>query len=480
MRKRSGRPPRFAAVPNETVDDADNLDLEALGLLTVVLRHRDGYEITLHEIAEKYGYGRDGLAGAWGLLQVARYIVKVSIQWAGDNQWSTEVVVYDTPATDDEVQELLESIAREPNVRTVQVKEPTKSARERAAKHLAKVEAKRKVKRERRKLDFEVPGQAEESGRGRGTRRGEDRGSGAAAGAAAAAPAKPPRKSATPKKPTQKKEPGRRLTRQEAAAMKQVEAAFPEELRALLPSYRPPVLRDAILDALDSRTPDVLVERVKRRWWKHGYEEAALPGGKGIGSAVGVAVALLRQDCREPMCEDGVILDTGAPCRTCEQGMNGSVPAQRDRSGGEQGDGAPTQQRSGGSHDGRDAVPPAQRRWKCRSCHILGKPGFTAPEDGLCRECQEAEAAAAAARERMERELKEAEARREQLAREHWNAMVEDAYREHAERERATAEDRERREAEEQRRLQEAQETRLLQEKIARENPYLLPYSQTA
>ncbi|MEH0589835.1 hypothetical protein QA942_39720 [Streptomyces sp. B21-106] len=319
MRKRSGRPPRFAAVPNETVDDASSLDLEALGLLTVVLRHRDGYDITLPEIAEKYGYGRDGLAGAWGLLQVARYVIKVKIQWERDNQWSTEVVVYDTPATDDEIKELLASIAEEPNVRTVKLEPPTKTARERAAKHAAKVEAKQKAKPERRKLDYEVPGQsAGESGRGRGRRSGgEDQGSGAAG---AAAPAKPPRKSAAPKKTTaKKKEPGRRLTQQEAAAVKQVEAAFPEQLQ--LPSYRPPVLRDAILEALDSRTADVLVKRVKRRWWKHGYEEAAMPGGKGIGSPIGVAVALVRPstDCPEPMCEDGVILDSGGPCRTCEQ-----------------------------------------------------------------------------------------------------------------------------------------------------------------
>ncbi|MFE4539618.1 hypothetical protein ACFRKB_31910 [Streptomyces scopuliridis] len=464
MRKRSGRPPRFAAVPNETIDDANSLDLEALGLLTVVLRHRDGYEITLPEIAEKYGYGRDGLAGAWGLLQVARYIIKVKIQWGRDNQWATEVVVYDTPATDDEVRELLSSIAGEANVRTVKLEPPTKTARERAAKHAAKVEAKRKSKPERRRLDFDVPGQsAGEPGRGRGRRDGgEDQGSGAAA---PAAPARPPRKSAAAKKP-KKREPGKRLTQQEAAAVKQVEAAFPEQLQ--LPSYRPPVLRDAILDALDSRSPEVVVERVKRRWWKHGYEEAVMPGGRGIGSAIGVAVALVRPstDCPDPMCEDGVVLDTGAPCRACEQRQEdrrGPVPAQRGGSDKGQGDGAPE-----------------PRRWKCRSCHTLGKSGIEVPEDGLCGPCrkeeQEAEAAVAAARERMV----QAEARREQLAREQWIELVEDAYSEHAERERDAAGERERREAQEQQRLRDAEERRRIQEQIARENPELLAYSQTA
>ncbi|MFJ6709299.1 MULTISPECIES: hypothetical protein [unclassified Streptomyces] len=470
MRKRSGRPPRFAAVPNETVDDALSFDLEGLGLLTVVLRHRDGYEITLVEIAEKYGYGRDGLAGAWGMLQVARYVIKVKIQWAGDNQWSTEVVVYDTPATDDEVQELLASIAREPGVRTVKLEPPTKSARERAAKHMAKVEAKRKkANPERRKLDYEVPGQsAGESGRGRGRRRdgGEDQGSGAAAPAAPAAAAQP-RKGTAPKKPTTKKrEPGRRLSQQEAAAVKQVEAAFPQELQ--LPSYRPPVLRDAILEALSARPPEVLVDRVKRRWWKHGYEEAVMPGGKGIGSAIGVAVALVRPstDCPDPMCEDGVVLDTGVSCRTCEQRREDRkrpVPAQRGESGEDQGDG-----------------DPAPRRWKCRECRTLGKTGTDAPEDGLCgpcrREAQEAEAAAA----RLREDMAHADAQREELARERWVELVEDAYREHDDRERAAAEERERREAEAERKRLDAEERRRIQEQIARENPELLAYSQSA
>lgn len=468
MRKRSGRPPRFAAVPNETVDDNEHLDLLSLGLLTVVLRHKDGYEITLPEIAEEYGYGRDGLAGPWGLLQVARYVVKVAIQWAGDNQFSTEVVVYDTPATDSELQELLDSIAQEPNVRTVKIVPPTKSAQERAVKHLARVEANRekREKRKRRKLEFEVPGQAANSGRGRGTRGGEGRGSGAA-GAAAAAPTKPPRKSAAPKKPTQKKEPGRRLTQSEAAAVKRVEAAFPEQLRALLPSYRPPVLRDAILDALDARTADVLVERVKRRWWKHGYEDAAMPGGKGIGSAIGVAVALVRPstDCPEPMCEDGVILDSGAGCRTCEQRREDRkrpVPTQRGEAGEVQGG------------------TPAPLRWECRSCHTPGKTGVEAPKDGLCGSCRKEEREVQEAAARLEESLRQAEAERQRLARERWTELLEDAYVEHAEREREAAEELARREAAERQRLADAEERRRLQEQIARENPELLVYSQTA
>lgn len=139
MKKRSGRPARFAAVPNETIDDAPALDLTALGLLAVLIRHQDGWDVTLAEIARKYGYGRDGLAAAMGLLQVARYVVKIRVMvWEG-NQWSTEVVVYDTPATDAEVSALLASVERERDVRQVQLIEPTAAAKAAAAKRRAKL-----------------------------------------------------------------------------------------------------------------------------------------------------------------------------------------------------------------------------------------------------------------------------------------------------------------------------------------------------
>ena len=59
MRKRTGRPQRFAAIPNTTIDDALSLDLTALGLLAVLLRHRDGWEITLKDIGARYGYGEE-------------------------------------------------------------------------------------------------------------------------------------------------------------------------------------------------------------------------------------------------------------------------------------------------------------------------------------------------------------------------------------------------------------------------------------
>jgi hypothetical protein len=147
VRKRSGRPPRYAAVPNETIDDAPSLDFMALALLTILLRHRDGWDITLAQIGAKYGYGRDAMANAMGLLQVARYVVKVRMMSASTNQWSTEVCVYDTPATDEEVAALLAAVSREPGVRAAQVIEPTKAAIAHAAKRRSKLAPKERQAR---------------------------------------------------------------------------------------------------------------------------------------------------------------------------------------------------------------------------------------------------------------------------------------------------------------------------------------------
>lgn len=139
MRKRSGRPPRYAAVPNETIDDAVALDFMALGLLAVLLRHRDGWDITLETIGAKYNYGRDALSKAMGLLMVGRYVVKVRMMSVNGNKWSTEVYVYDTPATDAEIAALLAEVKRDPQVRCAEVIQPTATAMKHAAARAAKL-----------------------------------------------------------------------------------------------------------------------------------------------------------------------------------------------------------------------------------------------------------------------------------------------------------------------------------------------------
>ncbi|MFG2775315.1 hypothetical protein [Streptomyces sp. NPDC048350] len=113
-----------------------------------------------------------------------------------------------------------------------------------------------------------------------------------------------------------------RMTTEQAAAVRLVEAAFPTELRSALPQYRPPVLRDAILDALRWRSAVQLAERVDRRWFAWGFARKAdtAAGGEGLSSPVGVAVKLVGDgDCRAARCEDGVDLDTGLACPRCEE-----------------------------------------------------------------------------------------------------------------------------------------------------------------
>lgn len=427
----------------------------ALALLTVLLRHQDGWEITLAEIGAKYGYGRDALARAMGLLQVARYVVKVRIMSAADNQWATDVVVFDTPASDSEVAQLLEDTARDPEVRAVQLIEPTKSALEEAAKRREKLSGPKR----RRRPSASVPSRDTASAGDGGTdgARPGPVGGGEAGGAAAAKP-KQPRKAAgsTPK-------PGRRLSKEQAAAVRAVEGAFPEELRELLPKYRPEVLRDAILQALESRTTEQLAERVRRRWWAHGYAADAMPEGKGIGSPVGVAVGLVRPstDCPDPMCEDGTTVDTGAACRACAERRAGRKADRRGR--------VPEQRTEPGQV--------ATNRWECAECRDPYKGDR--PADGLCSGCRaEAEAAAAAAR-RLREEFDHAEAERARLAAEAWDAMLEEAYAEHGEREQAAAALRAEREASEQRRRADEEETHRLREQLAEEYPELAALSQS-
>ncbi|MFE2170507.1 hypothetical protein ACFXB3_36415 [Streptomyces sp. NPDC059447] len=225
---------------------------------------------------------------------------------------------------------------------------------------------------------------------------------------------------------------------------------------ALLPTHRPRALRDAILQGLDGgRTADQLVERIQRRWWTHRYARALADGE--LISPVGVAIALVRPsvDCPDPMCEDGVTLDTGHPCRTCEQ-------RSEDRRHG----------RKPQDHD----TAPAPQWWECQGpgCTAAGK-GFK-PGDGLCRQCQpraeaaEARKATAALAAEIEA-AGEAERLRQAIR---WTRMLEDAYTEHAQR---TQTAQERTEAE-RRAAADAAQVRLLRQQLLHEHPELAAYAQ--
>jgi len=419
MRKRSGRPPRHAAVPNETIDDALALDFMALALLTVLLRHRDGWEITLAKIGEKYGYGRDALANAMGLLQVARYVVKIRMMSVQGNQWSTEVYVFDTPATDEEVAVLLAEAARLPEVRRASVIEPTAAAIAYAKKRQQKLAP----KHGRTAPTMPVP------------RVPENPDSGATSGNGASSQAVPEcgfsRQSGDPavnKKTVGKKTieetdapSGRspmgarsaetsgsrglgksgfaapatsqpRLSKQDRDQVQAVRALLPQELNQALGDRIPPNVSAAIVTALAAgqpreRSPRQLVaHRVERRWntyWASRWFAEGL-----AARPYGPLVAMVKDtaECGNLACDDRVDIHTEQPCSAC-------ATRAQDRRAAREADqpqpAAPVQE---------PAVPGPRQHMPMPECDCgnpLSKDGSLAA-CWECRDRQEAEAAGAA------------------------------------------------------------------------------------
>ncbi|MGA4803586.1 hypothetical protein [Streptomyces lavendulocolor] len=183
---------------------------------------------------------------------------------------------------------------------------------------------------------------------------------------------------------------GARMTREQAAAVRTVEAGLPAELVALLPKHRPPVVRHALLEAVSGRTAQQIVERVSRRWIAWGYALQAHDGE--IERPVGVLVRLLEHGkCSDPLCEDGTVLDTGAGCRACQERRTTRRTASKRSSGTS----VP------GQRPATESTAPAA--WACVDCERTGKG--PAPEDGVCRDCRAAaEAAAQQLASRLEQE----------------------------------------------------------------------------
>lgn len=163
-----------------------------------------------------------------------------------------------------------------------------------------------------------------------------------------------------------------KLTREQAAAVALIEDALPEglveELRGkrLMGRHLPVSVRLAIVKALDGRTPEQLVDRVARRWVRHGYAKE-LRDGRGLSSPLGVVHALVRAgECPDLGCEDGAMLDTGADCRACEGRKDSHRRGERKTSS------MPRQ---------RQAAP----SWTCTGCFA---DSFTAPPETLqCPTC---------------------------------------------------------------------------------------------
>ncbi|MDX2702192.1 hypothetical protein PV350_04935, partial [Streptomyces sp. PA03-6a] len=84
-------------------------------------------------------------------------------------------------------------------------------------------------------------------------------------------------------------------------------------------SRHTPLMIDATIRAELGRgiTPDRLITRATDRWHLRGYDDAQTDGR--IRRPLGVANALLRNDCTSPRCDDGTDIDTSQPCRTCQR-----------------------------------------------------------------------------------------------------------------------------------------------------------------
>ncbi|MZE76744.1 hypothetical protein [Streptomyces xinghaiensis] len=107
-----------------------------------------------------------------------------------------------------------------------------------------------------------------------------------------------------------------------------------------------PTLVRAICDALTGvpadqpgtyrippRTPEQLIARINRRWYRADGPERAAPNYAGpdrIRRPVGyIATLLTTQECPNPSCEDGIIIGTGATCRACTQRRTEEQQARR-------------------------------------------------------------------------------------------------------------------------------------------------------
>lgn len=442
MRKRSGRPPRYAAVPNETIDDALNLDFMALALLTILLRHRDGWDVTLEKIGKKYGYGRDALAKAMGLLMVARYVVKVRMMSVDGNLWSTEVYVYDTPATDAEVAALLKNVLADAEVTRAEVIQPTSTATKNAEARRAKLTAASGSGRKRQGPSVAVPRLSEnpdsgatcanegepqvgpecrdsrQSGNpavfkktvGKKTvdetgdalsarsatdgRRPSDRSSAREAEGGSAASSKDhPSPSTGSARPQAAKNSSSKAkhTREQLDQVRAVRTHYPADLLAApLPDV--PALSQAILDALAGdvpaadRTVEQLGARIQQRWNEHGWASKFYAGE--IDRLVGAAIAMVRPlkatdryGCGNPRCDAGRDVDTGVECHVCPERLAARQKARRN------GEKVP-EPRSDASGTGI---------WECEIPTCRTPVTGPRPASGLCPTCDaQLEAAAAA------------------------------------------------------------------------------------
>lgn len=359
----------FTQISNALFRDP-RLSFKAKGVFGLISTHRDGYGLTVAAIARAGRDGRDAVQSA--LVELERFGYLERVQRHGDSGQFAGVVyrITDMPA------HLFELFGEDaPTLPTARASCSAPMTGFPATGHPAPADPASKNTNNKNTRVEEQQGEAPSARRAADARRAPTGSSGRARRSGSAATEQAPTSS---RKPAAK---GPRLTGEQAEAVAVVERAIPAALVDVLP-YRqlPKALRLAVVAELEHRTPEQLAARVARRWDAHGYADDALSkDGPGLRRPVAVAAALVRPgECPDPSCEDGHMIDTGAPCRTCEQRKADRPAASR-----------------------RPRRAAAEASWTCGVCEEP-QPG-TAPSDGVCSpECREVAGAFSGLRARLD------------------------------------------------------------------------------
>ncbi|MFB7398285.1 hypothetical protein [Streptomyces sp. NPDC056191] len=364
MRKRPSKPYRFAAVENTAIDALPSI--LATGLLTKLIRARDGDEVTVEGLCNTHVEGRESLTKAMRMLVDKAFVVKFKIQRAAsevveeDGQlvakrggsWYTTFTVDSAGFTPEEVAAMLTEIYDEGNVKSHRVEpefldpkkneigwtrpthgEPSVGAtRENAqsspeddarptygsptagpptvghpAAHIRKETVLSETERED---GMPLSGRSPLDARSASTSGSTDLSKG---GFAASATSQP------------------RLSKQERDQVQAVRALLPRELDTKLGDWLPPNVAAAIVTALAAgqpreRTPQQLVAyRVEKRWNTY-WAEQLLPAWKVERDAgrvprppYGPLVSMLKDtaECGNLGCDDRVDVHTEQPCAAC-------------------------------------------------------------------------------------------------------------------------------------------------------------------
>lgn len=142
MQKRPSKPQRFAAVENDAIDTLPSL--LAVGLLTRLIRAKDGEDVTVESLCGEYAEGETSLSKAMRALVSEAFVVKFKIQRATSEpmrdeageqvldeagrpvikrggSWYTTFSVDTHRFTDEDVTEMVDAILAGGNVKAIRV-----------------------------------------------------------------------------------------------------------------------------------------------------------------------------------------------------------------------------------------------------------------------------------------------------------------------------------------------------------------------